>query len=192
MKQRSWVGGSRSEARMTTMTTTMTKALAVPVVPWWKGRRGEWYVVVQVALLLLIVFGPSTAAWLPAWPGWTEWLTSPIAAALIAGGIGWIIAGAAQLALVRSLSALPSPTTTGRLVDTGAFAFVRHPMYCGGIWAVLGCGLWSQGVLTIGYAAALALFFDLKATREEQALSERFPEYADYKTRVRKLTPFIY
>ena len=28
--------------------------------PWWKGERGEWYVVAQVFLFALVVFGPRT------------------------------------------------------------------------------------------------------------------------------------
>jgi protein-S-isoprenylcysteine O-methyltransferase Ste14 len=171
---------------------TTTRAMAAPVVPWWKGERGEWYVAVQAALILLIVFGPSTAAWLPAWSDRAIRLSSTLGAILMAGGLGWMIAGAVQLAFGRSLSALPSPTEAGRLIDTGAFALVRHPMYCGAIWAASGCGLWNHGLLTLGYAAALAVFFDLKASREEHSLVERFPAYADYKRRVRKLTPFLY
>ena len=27
---------------------------------WWKGARGEWYVVAQIVLLALVVFGPRT------------------------------------------------------------------------------------------------------------------------------------
>lgn len=26
--------------------------------PWWKGTRGEWYVVAQIALIVLVFFGP--------------------------------------------------------------------------------------------------------------------------------------
>lgn len=29
-------------------------------VRWWKGTRGEWLVVAQVALMALVFFGPST------------------------------------------------------------------------------------------------------------------------------------
>src|SRR5574341_1310694 len=40
--------------------------------PWWRGERGEWYVVLQLALLLLVVFGPSTLPGYPQWPGSTR------------------------------------------------------------------------------------------------------------------------
>jgi protein-S-isoprenylcysteine O-methyltransferase Ste14 len=108
---------------------------------------------------------------------------------LLVGGTGWIIAGGVQLAHGRSLSALPCAKASATLIDTGAFALVRHPMYCGGIWVAFGCGLWSQGLLTVGYAAVLTAFFEVKAAREERSLSGRFPEYRDYQQRVRKLIP---
>jgi protein-S-isoprenylcysteine O-methyltransferase Ste14 len=171
------------------MTTDMVGA---PPVSWWKGVRGEWYVAVQAALLLLIVFGPSTSPWLPAWPAVTRRASSLLGATLLLGGFGWMVAGAVQLAFGRSLSALPSPKTTATLVDTGAFAFVRHPMYCGAIWAVFGLGLRSEGLLMLGYAVLLTVFLDRKATREERSLGERFPGYADYRRRVRKLLPLVY
>jgi hypothetical protein len=36
---------------------------------WWKGSRGEWYVVAQIALFALVMFGPRTWA---GWPALTE------------------------------------------------------------------------------------------------------------------------
>jgi protein-S-isoprenylcysteine O-methyltransferase Ste14 len=158
--------------------------------PWWRGSRGEWYVLAQVALFLLVVAGPRTASWLPAWPDFLR-TASPIAGTvLIIGGVLWAIAGAAGLG--RSLTALPCPKDGGTLIDTGAFAFVRHPMYCGGIWAAVGWTLCTQSLLTLGYAAVLTVFFDVKASREERWLSETFPGYPAYQARVKKLIPFVY
>lgn len=163
-----------------------------PDVPWWKGRRGEWCVAIQVALLLLVAFGPRTAARLPAWPPGTRAWSSPLGAVLMAGGLAWILAGGVQLAFARSLSPLPRPATCGTLIDTGVFGLVRHPMYCGGIWAAVGWALWTQGPLTLAYAVALALFADVKASREERWLAAKFREYEAYRARVRKLIPFVY
>jgi protein-S-isoprenylcysteine O-methyltransferase Ste14 len=42
------------------------------------------------------------------------------------------------------------------------------------------------------YAALLFLLFDAKARREERWLVEKFPSYAGYQRRVRKLVPFLY
>lgn len=158
--------------------------------PWWKGTRGEWYVLTQAGLFLLVALGPRTASWLPPWPDALR-ASSSVAgtAVLIAGGL-WIVAGAAGLG--RSLTALPCPKDGGNLVDTGAFAFVRHPMYCGGIWMAVGYALCTRSLLTLAYAAVLTVFFDVKASREERWLSAAFPGYAAYQARVRKLMPFVY
>jgi len=169
-----------------------TEMVGAPVVSWWKGERGEWYVVVQAALFLLILFGPATASWLPAWPAGTSQVSSVLGVILLVGGVAWIITGAVHLAFGRSLSALPSPTRTATLIETGVFGLVRHPMYSGAICAVVGCGLWNEGILMLAYAVLLAVLFDLKASREERALAEMFPAYAAYKRRVRKLVPFVY
>jgi protein-S-isoprenylcysteine O-methyltransferase Ste14 len=167
----------------------MTASLS-PIVPWWKGRRGEWYVLIQIGLLLLVVAGPRTAPGLPAWPSGIHWLSSIAGAVLMACGLLWAIAGGAGLG--ANLTPLPYPRDESRLIETGAYALVRHPMYCGGIWAAVGWALWVQGLLTLGYAVVLFVFADYKASREERWLCAKFPEYASYQKRVRKLIPFIY
>ena len=55
-----------------------------------------------------------------------------------------------------------------------------------------GWGFWLHSWLTIGYALALFVFFDVKSRYEERLLLEKFPEYAAYRKRVRKLVPFVY
>ncbi len=52
--------------------------------------------------------------------------------------------------------------------------------------------LYVQSWLTLGYVAVLFVFLDLKSRREARLLIERFPEYVDYRRRVRKLVPFVY
>ena len=171
---------------------TTTAMVGAPVVPWWKGERGEWYVAIQAALFLLIGFGPSTASWLPAWPAGAGRVSSPFGAILLVGGLVLIIGGAGQLASGRSFSALPRPKDGAALIDTGAFALVRHPMYGGAIWVAVGWALCTQGALTLAYAALLGVFFDVKASREERWLTAAFPEYEAYRSRVRKLIPYVY
>jgi protein-S-isoprenylcysteine O-methyltransferase Ste14 len=65
-------------------------------------------------------------------------------------------------------------------------------MYCAALLAGLGWAVIRRGWLTLGYTALLFLLFDLKARQEEAWLLERYPAYAEYRRRVRKLIPFIY
>jgi protein-S-isoprenylcysteine O-methyltransferase Ste14 len=164
--------------------------MQVPHGPWWMGRRGEWYVAVQILLFVLVAVGPGT------WRGWPPWLfpdsmlVSITGAILILAGASFFIGGVVTIG--PSLTTLPFPGEQATLVESGPFRFVRHPIYCGLIFGAFGWALLVRGWLTILYAVALAVFFDIKARREERWLSEKFPGYAAYRTRVRKLVPFVY
>ena len=157
---------------------------------WWRGTRGEWYVVVQMLLFALVMAGP------PTWQGWPGWALPDSGVIAWAGGV--LLACGASLAIAgvrrfgHTISALPYPVAEGTLLDTGPYRLVRHPIYSGAVLVAFGWACWRHGWLTFGYAALLFLFFDLKARREEQWLLEKFPMYADYRRRVRKLVPFVY
>jgi protein-S-isoprenylcysteine O-methyltransferase Ste14 len=153
----------------------------------WTGPRGEAYVVIQLALMALVAFGPRTYPGLPAWPGS---VISVAGIALLAVGVLLAIVGIA--ALGRNLTATPRPKPGATLVERGPYRLVRHPMYAGAVLAAFGWALAINGWLTLGYAVALFVFFDVKARREERWLREEIPGYAAYACRVRKLIPFIY
>lgn len=157
---------------------------------WWKGRRGEWYVVAQAALFLLILLGPRAGPESPQ-------EESPFGSIALVIGVGLIIAGALLavagcIGLGKNLTPLPRPKETATLVQSGPYRIVRHPIYSGLIIAVWGWALAAHDWLLVGYALALFVFFDVKSRREELWLKEKFPEYAAYQARVRKLIPFVY
>ena len=158
--------------------------------PWWKGVRGEGWVLVQGVLLALVAFGPRTLAELPPWPGAVAAISGPAGTfLLLAGGA---ISALAALGLGPNLTPLPHPKEGGTLVETGLYGLVRHPIYFGLIVAAFGWALAVQGWLTLVYALVLFGFFDLKSRREERWLMGRFPAYAAYRRRVRRLIPFVY
>jgi len=157
---------------------------------WWKGRRGEWYVVVQLGLFALVIFGPGTLR------GWPDW---PFPGGLVLAAVGWILVvagglltacGAARLG--SRICAVPYPPEEGVLRKGGAFSVVRHPMYCGSIVAACGWAVVSQRWLTFLYAALLFVLFDVKSRVEERWLVGKFAEYPEYQKSVRKLIPFVY
>jgi protein-S-isoprenylcysteine O-methyltransferase Ste14 len=153
---------------------------------WWKGTRGEWYVVVQAVLFVLVAFGPRHLGEAVVWP----WPVTMVGLLLVTEGAGLLLA--ALLKLGRNLTPLPFPKDGGALVRTGAYRFVRHPIYSGGLALAFGWALCVHGVLTLVYAAALFVLFDVKSRREERWLVEKFPAYRDYQGRVRRLIPFMY
>jgi protein-S-isoprenylcysteine O-methyltransferase Ste14 len=158
--------------------------------PWWQGKRGEWYLFPQAALFILVAVGPRTCPGLPVWTaGWSR-------AGSIGGGFlllsGALLAVAGVVNLGSNLTPLPRPKENATLVVTGAYRLVRHPIYSGLTAMAIGWGLWLHAWLTVGYALLLFVFFDLKTRREERWLKGKFPEYAAYQRRVRKLIPFVY
>lgn len=157
--------------------------------PWWKGARGEWYVIAQFALIGLTAFaplGPGQGAWPEPWS-----LVARVAGLLL-GLAGFMLVMAGVLGLGTSLSILPRPKDDASLVQGGAYGLVRHPIYAGLIQGAFGWGLLTNSWLALAGALALLLLLDLKARREEAWLAARFPGYRDYQRRVRKFLPFIY
>ena len=158
--------------------------------PFWKGSRGEWFLVVQAGLFLLLVFGPRTCRGMTVWEPQFTWIGS------LGGGVlflaGAVLAASGVISLGKNLTPLPLPKEHATLIVTGAYRFVRHPIYSGITFMAFGWGLWLHSWLTLGYALLLLIFFDIKSRVEERLLVEKFPEYSSYRKRVRKLVPFVY
>lgn len=158
--------------------------------PLWKGSRGEWYLVVQACLFILVIFGPRTFNVMTAW--------NPACALIgtLGGGIlfvaGAVLAATATFYLGRNLTPLPVPKENAPLIVSGAYRLVRHPIYSGLTFMAFGWGMWLNSWVTLGYALLLFIFFDIKSRYEERLLVEKFPEYTVYRKRTRKLIPFLY
>lgn len=77
-----------------------------------------------------------------------------------------------------------------RLVQRGAYAVVRHPLYASITWMFLGAALVYRNLVVLG--ATLLVFVPamvIRARQEERLLQERFPEYERYRRRVGMLFP---
>lgn len=152
------------------------------------GARGGWWVVVQIPLLLL-------AYLIPGWTG--QAITGGLASMLMYAGQALLIAGAlltvtGAVSLGRWLTPFPQPLPESQLRTAGAYALVRHPLYSGILFMAFGWSLYSISVAGLAFDAVLFVFFDRKAAREEIWLAGKFPGYAAYRSRVKKLVPWIY
>lgn len=151
------------------------------------GRRGEGWVLLQVVLFAGIgIAGFSD----PAWRGSLRIVSFVIGGMLICAGALLSLVG--LLDLREHLTPFPKPMEGSRLVDTGAYRLARHPIYGGLIMAAFGWGIATASPLAILGALTLAVFFDLKSRREEIWLAEQFPDYLDYRSRTRRLLPWLY
>jgi protein-S-isoprenylcysteine O-methyltransferase Ste14 len=152
------------------------------------GRRGEGWVAVQMILLALVALSGLLG------PGWTGALRlggSAFGVILIGAGLALAFLGVRHLDERDALTPLPYPRDDARLVQTGVYGIVRHPVYGGLIIGAIGWGLLTASPVTLVMAAALFAFFELKSRREEAWLERRYPGYADYRARTPRLIPWI-
>jgi len=154
------------------------------------GPRGEGWVAIQ--LLLFAAIAAAGIALSGSWTGPGASLATIAGWTLLAAGGGLAFAGLAGLHAGDALTAVPHPRDEARLVETGAYRFVRHPIYGGLIIMAAGWGLTRHSVPALLGAVALLVFFDLKRRREEAWLRARFADYADYASRARRLIPWLY
>lgn len=102
---------------------------------------------------------------------------------------GIIFAICALIVLGRSISLLPEAR---RLVTSGPYALVRHPLYLGEMVAIAGVALqhpsaWALLLLVLSWALQLQ-----RMKYEELVLFQSFPEYGDYMARTARLVPGVY
>jgi protein-S-isoprenylcysteine O-methyltransferase Ste14 len=80
-----------------------------------------------------------------------------------------------------------------QLVDSGVYAWVRHPLYLGTLLFCLSFLFISVSLVSIGIWIAFFIFYDRMATYEEKSLIEILgKQYTDYQKRVSKWLPRIY
>jgi protein-S-isoprenylcysteine O-methyltransferase Ste14 len=80
-----------------------------------------------------------------------------------------------------------------KLVDSGVYAWVRHPMYFGTLLFCLAFMFVSVSLVSIGIWIVFFIFYDRIAIYEEQSLIQILGEpYAFYKKRVSKWLPGIW
>jgi protein-S-isoprenylcysteine O-methyltransferase Ste14 len=151
------------------------------------GRRGEGWVAAQLFLAVVLL---RAAAVGPAWRGSARIATGVAALAVMAGGVLLVARGVRDLG--RSITPLPRPPEGAELVQTGAYARVRHPIYGGLVLASAGWGLLTASPAALALVPVVAAFFWLKSAREEAWLAERYPEYEAYRLRTRRFLPGIW
>ena len=80
-----------------------------------------------------------------------------------------------------------------RVVSTGPYAHVRHPMYSGMILFFAGVPLLLGSWWGLAMAPVIVVLFAVRIGIEERTLREGLPGYADYVTRVRyRLLPGVW
>jgi protein-S-isoprenylcysteine O-methyltransferase Ste14 len=177
-----WIGWLTSWVAASFWSSPMQKRVAT--LQTWTYRA----VIIAGSLLLL----PFTA-WMLAEK--RIWDVGYAAAYVLAGVMltGLFLTWWARLHLGRLWSSAISRKEDHRIVDTGPYAFIRHPIYTGLIIALLATSAAEATVTAILGASLVASGLWLKARSEERFLAaELGPDvYGSYCHRVPMLVPFL-
>ena len=151
------------------------------------GAESPSRVLTLAALIMFIASGwPVPAAQL--------WVTpSPIGWALFALAlIGLMFTWAARLHLGPLWSNTSAPTEDHRIVESGPYGIVRHPVYAGLLLAALATAAERGRLEALAGALTLIAAVSLRAKLEERFLRRDLSDeaYAAYRARVPMLVPF--
>ena len=105
----------------------------------------------------------------------------------IAPGLIIIYFGIKQLG--GSLTVHPQPKSDAKLIETGLYKVVRHPIYTGLLLATFGSVVQSMAVVKLFVWLILVVVLNYKARWEEKLLSETYANYTDYMTRTGRFVP---
>ncbi|HTM07463.1 MAG TPA: isoprenylcysteine carboxylmethyltransferase family protein [Verrucomicrobiae bacterium] len=80
-----------------------------------------------------------------------------------------------------------------KVIDTGVYSRVRHPMYTGAVLLMIGMPLWLESYAAVIFALLPTAILVVRILVEERFLKRELAGYEDYTKRVRyRLIPFVW
>jgi protein-S-isoprenylcysteine O-methyltransferase Ste14 len=137
-------------------------------------------------VMILASYSPFVSGLMWALPDEVGWAMFGLV--LLGLGFTW----AARLHLGPLWSSTSAPTEDHRIVDTGPYGVVRHPVYSGLLLAALATAAERGRIEAIAGALTLIAAISLRAKLEERFLRRDLGDeaYASYRRRVPMLIPF--
>ena len=140
--------------------------------------RSVALVTLQLALIALLLKSLPRE-----WPPWAA-----LALLAVAGVLGiWTLA----MNRPGNFNIRPEVKSGARLVTTGPYRYVRHPMYVCILLAGVATLLWRPAWWRLGVLGALAIVLHVKSGIEERAMLKVHPDYASYRARTARWIPFV-
>lgn len=80
-----------------------------------------------------------------------------------------------------------------RVISTGIYSIVRHPIYSGGIVAFIGMPLLLSSLIGVGCTIVVSILIAIRAVKEERTLADELEGYEEYCKKVRyRMIPFVF
>ena len=92
---------------------------------------------------------------------------------------------------IRSFHGGANPTEGG-LVTTGPYRWLRHPIYASFMLFVWAAVIAHPDGINVALATVATAATAIRIVAEERLVVERYPEYAAYAARTRRLIPFVF
>jgi len=147
-------------------------------------QKGTAFVIAQLLLIGIYLLSPRYRLF--ELPNVFSWVA-------IAGfALGLVLMTLAALQLNRHLSPFPSPKTKSRLIKSGAYKYVRHPIYTGISLSAFAWAIEKGEPIQLSLATLLTSLLHFKAKHEEKLLIEVFEDYPDYQSKTGRLMPRLF
>jgi len=145
------------------------------------GEKGEGWLTAQVLVVLVVL------SEVPVLLSFLLWSSSLL---FTATGVGLIVS--AFWELKDNSSPFLVPLSHSRLVTSGAYEYLRHPMYGGVVLLCVGLSVLSRNCDKLFLTVLLTFALDKMTSVEEHYLVQRYPsEYPPFASSRPKLIPFI-
>ena len=117
--------------------------------------------------------------------------SSPGPLALMAAGLA-LLAWTLLHNRLGNFNIHPDIRPQSRLITTGPYRFIRHPMYTGIMLTMIALVIEAPSTERWILLAGLTAVLLMKIRFEERNLLGKFPEYADYRRKTNRLIPFLF
>jgi protein-S-isoprenylcysteine O-methyltransferase Ste14 len=148
-----------------------------------------WAFTVSYTLVIVISSADGSR-----WHVWSERAGAISWAGLSLFAAGWwLVLRALEINAFAVRVIRHQPERGHRVIDTGVYRVVRHPMYAGLVAVLIGAPLWLGSTLGLLLAAMPIGFLMVRIVVEEQVLCKNVAEYTRYTQRVRsRLIPGVW
>jgi len=116
--------------------------------------------------------------------------TNPAVIAFQAAAVALIIW--ARITFGRRSFHFAADPTKGRLVTSGPYALIRHPIYAAVCYFVVAGALGNLPKATCGITFLVLFGTAIRIIHEERLLLQQYPEYAEYAKSTKRVVPFVF